>query len=666
MAVVPIRTFASLRTFSRFAAVLVWGAPSLVCAQAYTGAPTPQAPATHISIDLNAMPAPYATPTASNGPQTISAPSAQLAVPLGFTANVFAQGLSHARNLAVGPTGDVFLAESGADRITLLRDADGDGRAETRTTFAAGYNNPYGMAVTQNYLYVADLDGVTRVRYNAGETAAIPNSREAVTPANALGDASGHSTRNIALSPDGTRLYAAIGSRGNIAEEPVPRATIQEFTLGPFSAMATAQRTLASGLRNPVGLAVQPGTAELYTVVNERDGMGDELVPDFLTRVTDGGFYGWPYSYMGDRPQPNLTPSNPAAAAQLVARAIVPDVAFQSHSAPLGAAFSTGTKFPAQYRGGVFVALHGSWNAARPRGYMVAYVPFTNGRPAGGYSIFASGFWVTGTNRAQVRGRPASVAVAADGALLIADDGSQTVWRVTYTGSGTSVMSVHGRASAQTLGRSYLRIANTSATAGQPVLVVRDGQTGALIGEWTPPTVPPHASLQIDMAAVEAAITGTARATLTVGVRSPFGGFLQHAVWNPTVGTLENMTQCDSGPSADQRTLINVHSSAIAGYPARIRVYNAGSVDQPATLTIRNADTGGVLATWQSSAIPAGAALDISVPALEAGASPRLSSPPYHYVVSLADGFSGALQQVVGNPTGQITDITDKCTLVAQ
>jgi glucose/arabinose dehydrogenase len=212
-----------------------------------------------------------------------------------------------------------------------------------------------------------------------------------------------------------------VGSRGNINEEPEPRATMQEFNLD-----GSAQRTFATGLRNAVGTAFYPGTSDLYTVVNERDGLGDELVPDYLTKVKDGGFYGWPYSYMGKNPQPRFAEKRP----DLVAKTIVPDTPIRSHSTPVGLAFSTGAMFPAAYQGGAFVGLHGSWNAAQPRGYNVVYVPFVNGKASDSYIVFLSGFWGQGEKKAEVWGRPAGVAMAKDGALLVADDTANIVWRV--------------------------------------------------------------------------------------------------------------------------------------------------------------------------------------------------------------------------------------------
>lgn len=381
-----------------------------------------QPPGERFEVRLADLPPPYASVSALNPPRTVPVPAdARLRVPPGFEVNVFAAGLEGARALAVAPNGDVFLAQSSPGRVTLLRDRDGDGAAESVTVFASGLDRPHGLAVRPAWLYVADTLAVWRYGYNPGDTRSRTGS-EPVTAPGALGDGSGHWTRNIAFHPDGTRFYVAIGSRGNIAEEPSPRATVQEFVAGaPLG-------TFASGLRNPVGIAFYPGTDDLFVVVNERDGLGDGLVPDYLTRLTPGGFYGWPYSYLGSNPQPGFADKRP----DLVRRAIVPDLLFESHSAPLGLVFYSGDQFPPDYRGDAFVALHGSWNAGRPRGYVVARVPFRDGRPVGHYETFASGFWARGRDRAQVWGRPAGLAVAADGALLVADDVSGRVWRISY------------------------------------------------------------------------------------------------------------------------------------------------------------------------------------------------------------------------------------------
>lgn len=384
-----------------------------------------QAPGVKISVDPAQLAAPYDTPSRANVSRNIPRDGKLPSVPAGFRVNVFAEGLDHARNLFIAENGDVLLAEQRPGKITILRDADGDGRAELVDTFADGFSTVYGMAANADTLFVADVEGIWRIPYTPGDVKARARQTR-ITPEGAFGGRGGHVTRNLALSRDGSKIYVAVGSRGNIAEEEEQRATVQEFVLEDNGARATNQRTFASGLRNAVGLAFYPGTDALYTVVNERDGMGDELVPDYLTRVIDGGFYGWPYSYIGQHPQPGYAEKRP----EMVAKAIVPDVLFRSHSAPLGLTFYTGDAFPAEYRGGAFVALHGSWNAAQPRAYNVVFVPFQDGKPAeNAYRVFASGFW-DGSQRPGVWGRPAAVAVAKDGSLLIADDGSQTVFRV--------------------------------------------------------------------------------------------------------------------------------------------------------------------------------------------------------------------------------------------
>jgi glucose/arabinose dehydrogenase len=319
----------------------------------------------------------------------------------------------------------VLLAESEAGKVTVLRDEAGAGRATRRFTLAEGFDRPHGLALHDGYLYIADLKGVWRYRWNP-QDGALAGAKEAVTQPGELGDRGGHSTRNIVFAPDGKHFYVSIGSRGNIEEDPAPRATIKEF-----DAAGGNGRIFASGLRNPVGIRFYPGTGDLWTVVNERDGLGDELVPDYLTHVVEGGFYGWPYAYLGQHKQPGpLGDKHP----ELAARAIVPDVLFQSHSAPLGLIFYDGAQFPAEFRGDAFVSLHGSWNAGEPRGYKVVRVKFHDGKPESGYENFATGFWVDGTKPARVWGRPVGLALAKDGSLLIADDVGETVWRVHWVG----------------------------------------------------------------------------------------------------------------------------------------------------------------------------------------------------------------------------------------
>lgn len=405
------------RFFSMVAAVLV-NMPAMEVVAARLDDPPP---GMRIEVKSSDFPAPYAAPSAGNRAEPAEGRSGRMPrVPDGFVVNRFADGFRHARWLTVASNGDVFLAEPRAGHIRLLRDADGDGRAEVNQVFVIGFQRPHGMAIRNDAFYFADASAVWRVPYKPGDLKASAKPQQ-VTANGAFGAAGGHWTRNIAFAPDGAKFYVAIGSATNIDEDPVPRATIQEF-----SADGQNQRTFASGLRNPVGIAFYPGSNDLYTVVNERDGLGDELVPDYLTRVRDGGFYGWPYSYIGSHPQPDFAQKRP----DLVKQAIVPDVLFRAHAAALGLAFYTGDQFPADYKGDAFVALHGSWNAIQPRGYQVVRVPFKDGRPVGHYEVFMSGFWIGGAEPAQVIGRPVGLAVAGDGSLLVADDSANVIWRV--------------------------------------------------------------------------------------------------------------------------------------------------------------------------------------------------------------------------------------------
>lgn len=380
-------------------------------------------PGQRFSIQFQDLPAPGATRSASNGPRAVRQPSdANLAVPEGFKVNVFAEGLSHARWLVVASNGDVFVAEPNAGRVTLLRDTVGDGRADTGGTFISGLDRPHGMAISGAYLYVTTPRNVFRIPYTPGDTMAR-GPAELVGLPGMLGDGRGHWTRNIAFAADGASFFVAVGSQSNISIEPAPRATVQRFNLD-----GTAQASFASGLRNSVGIAFRPGTNDLYVVVNERDGLGDGLVPDYFTRVQSGDFFGWPYAYSGAHPAPTWGAVKP----DLVALTKAPDLMFQAHSAPLGLVFYEGQQFPEEYKGNAFVALHGSWNSAQPTGYKVVRIPFNAKGPAAYYENFLTGFWLRGTSPAQVFGRPVGLAVAADGSLLVADDTSQTIWRVSY------------------------------------------------------------------------------------------------------------------------------------------------------------------------------------------------------------------------------------------
>ena len=349
--------------------------------------------------------------------------------------------------MAIAPNGDVFLTEFGSDKIIVMRDADDDGTSDVRSVYLSGLDRPHGLAFHGDYLYIGETTQIRRVRYENG---ALESSEpvETVTPKGSLGNGKGHWTRNIVFEPDGSHFYVAVGSRSNRNAEDPPRASVQRF-----ASDGSDQSTFAGGLRNPVGIAIYPGTGDLYVVVNERDGLGDGLVPDYLTRVQDGGFYGWPFAYLGSRPDPKYEGQH----LDLVERTIEPDILFEAHSAPLGLVFYNSDRFPDEYVGDAFVAFHGSWNASSPTGYKIVRVPFVNGRPAGWYENFAVGFrdenrsWLDGlasvdgvkdvTRWAKsllfgneipfVWGRPAGLAVGRDGSLLIADDVS-TIWRIQY------------------------------------------------------------------------------------------------------------------------------------------------------------------------------------------------------------------------------------------
>jgi len=377
----------------------------------------------HFLITPEDLPPPFATESAGNRSDLNDRPDPPvLNLPEGFSVNIFAQDLEQPRWLAIAPNGDVFLAQTEPGEITVLRDLDGDGVADERFTYLRGLTEPTGMAFHDGYFYVADLEAVWRVPYEAGDTEARGN-KVPVTQAGALGDHKGHWTRTLVFAPEGETFFVGIGSRGNLGVEPPPRATVQVFRDGSPNG-----QTFASGLRNPVGIAFHPETGELYAVVNERDGYGDDLVPDYFTRLDEGAFFGWPYAYAGGIPDPEFADEAP----DMVAKTQLPDVMFQSHSAPLGLVFYDGDMFPQDYRGDALVALHGSWNRSIPTGFKIVRIRFENGRPVGGYENFATGFWFAGDEPAEIVGRPVGLAVAADGSLLIADDAGMAVWRISY------------------------------------------------------------------------------------------------------------------------------------------------------------------------------------------------------------------------------------------
>jgi glucose/arabinose dehydrogenase len=368
-------------------------------------------------------------------------------VPPGLQIHALATGFEHPRSLYVLPNGDILVVESNGpkapvfrpkdiitawvetsagarakapNRITLLRDTNGDGIPDERTVFLDHLNSPFGVALVGHFLYVADTDAIVRYPYQDGETAiTAPGVKLTDLPG---GPIDHHWTKSLVASPDGSKLYVGVGSNSNVTENGI-EAEHERAAIWEVDIETGAHRIYASGVRNPTGLQFEPETKKLWAIANERDEIGPDLVPDYLTSVQDGGFYGWPYSYYGQHLDPRVEPQRP----DLVASAIVPDYALSSHVAPLGLAMYMGTELPASYRGGTFVSEHGSWDRTPLNGYKVVFVPFANGKPSGVAQDVVTGF-LDGDNH--THGRPVGLAVDRRGALLIADDVGNTVWRV--------------------------------------------------------------------------------------------------------------------------------------------------------------------------------------------------------------------------------------------
>ncbi|MGH1397241.1 MAG: PQQ-dependent sugar dehydrogenase [Trichormus sp.] len=385
-----------------------------------------------IRITLQSLPAPLATDSASKPPQVVAIPeNPVLKVPSGFTVNVFADGLNAPRWLALTPSGDVLVTETRQNRIRLLRDTNGDGVADVRQTFASasnGLNIPFGMAFSGDSFFLGNTDAVLRFPYRQGQQQLTGNGQKiADLPG---GGYNQHWTRNVVVSPDGKKLYVSVGSRSNVDEEELPRASVQVMNLD-----GSQQKTFAFGLRNPVGLDFHPVTQELYTTVNERDGLGDDLVPDYLTRIRQGEFYGWPYTYFQPgKLDPRQTVNGKSKRPELAARTRNPDVLFQAHSAALGLQFYDGKTFPARYRNGAFVAFRGSWNRDRGTGYKIVFVPFNaQGRPEGYYEEFLTGFLLN-PSVPSTWGRPVGLLVLPDGSLLVTEEANNRIYRIQYAG----------------------------------------------------------------------------------------------------------------------------------------------------------------------------------------------------------------------------------------
>jgi glucose/arabinose dehydrogenase len=402
-------------------------------------------PGTVRLITPNDLPVPGATPSAANVSRVVAKPAnADLQVPPGFKIELFADGLSDPRIIRVAPNGDIFVAETHVGRIRVLRAADGSSKPDTNEVFAAGLNRPFGIAFFPNgdnpqWVYVANMDSIVRFPYHSGDLKAS-GPAETVVASLPRG---GHSTRDIVFTPDNARMLVSVGSGSNVGEgigrpQGGLEAWASEHPLGAawgyetdraavlaFDPDGKNQKLFATGIRNCVGLAIQPQTGTPWCSTNERDGLGDDLVPDYVTRVRENAFYGWPWFYIGDHQDPRRAGERP----DIRDKVTIPDVLLQAHSASLGLTFYQGSNFPVEYQGDAFVAEHGSWNRSKRTGYKVIRIRLKDGVPTGEYEDFVTGFVIDDSD---VWGRPVGVAVAHDGALLVTEDGNCTIWRVSH------------------------------------------------------------------------------------------------------------------------------------------------------------------------------------------------------------------------------------------
>jgi glucose/arabinose dehydrogenase len=421
----------------------------LIFAFSYSCSRPIKTPAAKQHAYSDSLPAPFATKSKTNFSRVIGWSDGKTPIaPEGFSVTKFADKLDNPRWIYVADNGDIFVAESNtilsgimklgasisrkiktqnygesANRITLFRDANKDGIAENRHVFKEGLNQPLGMLILGNHFYVANTDGLMQFPYKMGDTKLSGTGKQIVSlPA---GGYNNHWTRNIIANNDGTKIYISVGSGTNVAEKgmEVERRRANILEINPDG---SGEKIYASGLRNPVGMDWATGTQTLWTAVNERDKLGDDLVPDYLTSVKDGGFYGWPYSYFGQNVDPRMK-DDPRP--DLVQKAIVPDVNLGSHTASLGLAFYDKMAFPSKYHNGAFVAQHGSWNRSSLVGYKVVFIPFVNGKPSGKPQDFLTGF-ISDLSKDEVHGRPVGLALLDDGSMLVSDDASNTIWRV--------------------------------------------------------------------------------------------------------------------------------------------------------------------------------------------------------------------------------------------
>jgi glucose/arabinose dehydrogenase len=380
-------------------------------------------------ITVADLPQPFATESARNGARLVPRPAdAWPQAPAGFKVDLYATGLEGPRQIRRAPNGDFFVAETRAGQIRVFRGRGPDGKPEQVSVFAGGLRQPFGIAffplgANPQWIYIGNTNSVVRFPYHSGDVKAT-GAAEVLVPELPTG---GHSTRDVVFSQDGKRMFVAVGSQSNVDDPDVNKAEFHRANILEYTPEGKFVDVYASGIRNPVGLGINPKTGELWCSTNERDALGDNLVPDYVTHVQQGGFYGWPWYYMGDHQDPRHDGKHP----ELKGKVLVPDVLVSPHNASLGITFYEGRQFPQEYSGDLFAAEHGSWNRANRTGYEVIRVPLKDGRATGEFEDFLTGFV---TADGQVWGRPVGVAVAEDGSLFITDDGSQSIWRVSYAG----------------------------------------------------------------------------------------------------------------------------------------------------------------------------------------------------------------------------------------
>jgi glucose/arabinose dehydrogenase len=380
-------------------------------------------------ITVADLPQPYATESARNNARLVPRPAdAWPQAPAGFKVDLYMTGLEGPRQIRLAPNGDFFVAETRAGQVRIFRGRGQDGRPEQVSIFAAGLRQPFGIAflplgANPEWVYIGNTNSVVRFPYHSGDLKAT-GAAEVIIPSLPTG---GHSTRDVVFSQDGKRMFVAVGSQSNVDDPDENKGEFHRANILEYTPDGKYVDVYASGIRNPVGLGINPKTGELWCSTNERDALGDNLVPDYVTHVQQGGFYGWPWYYMGDHQDPRHNGKHP----ELKGKILVPDVLVSPHNASLGLTFYEGRQFPQEYSGDLFAAEHGSWNRANRTGYEVIRVPLKDGRASGEFEDFLTGFVTTD---GQVWGRPVGVAVAQDGSLFVTDDGSQSIWRVSYTG----------------------------------------------------------------------------------------------------------------------------------------------------------------------------------------------------------------------------------------